>query len=706
LTTLFATPNHPFWVAGVQVNGEHWLATEYLAPGMVLQLADGRKATVHANGLVRRTQHDNIGFAADDCSGVGIVLELGAGRIALASDELTARLQQPGQTLKLGDPYLASVYNFEVAELHTYYVGEAAVWVHNANCDQSKAIDAVANKAESLCFGGDTQIQIPKGVMCEIKYLEVGDFVLSRCEKTDVQSYRRITKKFQHECDELTIVYFVTEQGDESAVKTTEEHPFWVEGVGWVTAGKLTAGQKFSIVNPIAVTDEYRPEGQKIVDLAMGGGRWQAEVTGVEKVSAVHEYAGEIFRETVYNIEVEDFHTYFVTWCGILVHNKNSNTVITGEVKPLERSTPKNQLKGYFDDPKNYPEAKMADINAQNNVLKEVAAHNFEVVTLPDSFANKLGIKSFNNPDAIIDGRVADAYSPTTNNIRNICSNIMEKTMNQAHDIVLDLSRNGLNAKAIFDNIAQYPIPTLGRLYIWDGENLYILDYGAIPVYGQWLEGPGVTSEKLPSVPSTGFVSRYRPSENIEAETDGFKSDIVQLMQDDIQSLLPAARQYWLNVGATEVQLDGIEFNIATLAPRVAAMTLGIQITLSADGAGWGWFVDTTPASHEEFTADDAFSEFKAQTGSTAEGKMDLLTVLIHEMGHTMGLGHVVGNGDVMAQYLTPGVRRLPAIDDIAALGMQQFMFRTDTRQTTPNVLGMAYFGCACAWPLYWPCGG
>ena len=67
-----------------------------------------------------------------------------------------------------------------------------------------------------------------------------------------------------------------------------------------------------------------------------------------------------------------------------------------------------------------------------------------------------------------------------------------------------------------------------------------------------------------------------------------------------IDSVLSAARQYWLTAGASEVALANVQINIDNLPTRVAAQTVGHQITLSADGAGWGWFVDTTPGAQEE----------------------------------------------------------------------------------------------------------
>jgi hypothetical protein len=206
--------------------------------------------------------------------------------------------------------------------LFTGFISVVAMRLGLLRPTKTEAIDASLSKAESLCFDEDTLVQTPDGVMYEIKYLKVGDLVLSRCEKTGVQAYRRVVKKFEHQCNETLIVHYITERGTEAAIETTEEHPFWVESVGWVPAGQLIAGQKLSIVDPIDVTDEYRSEDEKKAKLAMGGGRWQAEVLGIKRQNNVWEHAGEVCNRTVYNIEVEEFHTYFVDWCGIWVHNK------------------------------------------------------------------------------------------------------------------------------------------------------------------------------------------------------------------------------------------------------------------------------------------------------------------------------------------------------------------------------------------------
>ena len=74
-------------------------------------------------------------------------------------------------------------------------------------------------------------------------------------------------------------------------IDTTSNHPFYVIGKGWVTAGELEVGDEV-----------YRLDGSTAV------------VTGSEL-----ERLTESIK--VYNLEVEDYHTYFVGDVPVLVHN-------------------------------------------------------------------------------------------------------------------------------------------------------------------------------------------------------------------------------------------------------------------------------------------------------------------------------------------------------------------------------------------------
>ncbi|MDH5669638.1 MAG: Ig-like domain-containing protein, partial [Nitrospira sp.] len=133
------------------------------------------------------------------------------------------------------------------------------------------------------------------------------------------------------------------------------------------------------------------------------------------------------------------------------------------------------------------------------------------------------------------------------------------------------------------------------------------------------------------------------------------------------------------------------------------ALTLGTTITLDTDAAGYGWFIDETPGVHEEFVLDSALSpllplseastqssalddtpwQLTAVDGSAAFGKIDLMTVLMHELGHVMGLGHVssaVDSTRLMAGSIDPGVRRLPSALDLGPVSL-------DVKRETLNEL-------------------
>jgi Pretoxin HINT domain len=49
-----------------------------------------------------------------------------------------------------------AVYNFTVADDHTYYVGSLGVWVHNGNCDRAVVENAVNNDPDSLKLDPET----------------------------------------------------------------------------------------------------------------------------------------------------------------------------------------------------------------------------------------------------------------------------------------------------------------------------------------------------------------------------------------------------------------------------------------------------------------------------------------------------------------------------------------------------------------------
>jgi hypothetical protein len=94
----------------------------------------------------------------------------------------------------------------------------------------------------------------------------------------------------------------------------------------------------------------------------------------------------------------------------------------------------------------------------------------------------------------------------------------------------------------------------------------------------------------------------------------------------------------------------------------------GQTIALSENAAGYGWYIDLNPMSNSAFVPTSDPNVFIAPPGSPAYGRMDLLTVELHELGHVLGLGEAdpsAAPDDLMSQYLSPGVRRLPSAYDL-----------------------------------------
>ena len=136
------------------------------------------------------------------------------------------------------------------------------------------------------CFTGDTEVYTSDGLVC-IEDVQVGDEVWAYNSETGETELKEVLNVWVKETDE--ILHVSTSDGE--TIDTTTNHPFYVEEKGWVAAGDLDVGD-------ILIT----ADGSKV------------EVTDLE----LEKLAEPI---TVYNLEVADFHTYFVGEYGVLVHN-------------------------------------------------------------------------------------------------------------------------------------------------------------------------------------------------------------------------------------------------------------------------------------------------------------------------------------------------------------------------------------------------
>ena len=110
--------------------------------------------------------------------------------------------------------------------------------------------------------------------------------------------------------------------------------------------------------------------------------------------------------------------------------------------------------------------------------------------------------------------------------------------------------------------------------------------------------------------------------------------------------------------------LDDVQMMVGNLPEDHLGITLGGLILIDSTAAERGWFVDATPSVHEEFTQGGNSEALVAPSSSPAYGQIDLLTVVMHEMGHVLGLDDhdaAPDAHDLMAATLATGVRRLVA---------------------------------------------
>ncbi len=137
------------------------------------------------------------------------------------------------------------------------------------------------------CFIAGTYVLALDGFK-RIEDIVAGDKIMAAdpdtfeiAEKTVLETYVRQVDKLVH----------ITINGEE--IVTTDNHPFYVQGRGFINAGSLLVGDKLVSVN-----------GEDLI---------------------VEDYYIKLTEEpvSVYNFQVEDFHTYFVGDCSVWVHNKN-----------------------------------------------------------------------------------------------------------------------------------------------------------------------------------------------------------------------------------------------------------------------------------------------------------------------------------------------------------------------------------------------
>ena len=148
------------------------------------------------------------------------------------------------------------------------------------------------------------------------------------------------------------------------------------------------------------------------------------------------------------------------------------------------------------------------------------------------------------------------------------------------------------------------------------------------------------------------------------------------LTQAQLDSVVAAAIAQWAHAGATPAQLAAlaaISFSVADLGGNTIGEQAPGHIVIDADAAGHGWFVDSTPSDNSEFThaQNAAGTDLFTDPANAAAGHLDLLTAVVHEMGHELGLPDLTAAADaheLMYINLVDGERRLPDAGEVAVV--------------------------------------
>lgn len=133
------------------------------------------------------------------------------------------------------------------------------------------------------CFVEGTLVLTDKGHV-PVEEIKIGDLVLAKNDETGSIDYKKVVKTFNRETKEIYSLFIGEEE-----ISVTGEHPFWVEGEGWVETSELEVGDLLTTFDGLIIP---------ISDIII-----TEELT------------------IVYNFEVEDYHTYYVSKIGIWTHN-------------------------------------------------------------------------------------------------------------------------------------------------------------------------------------------------------------------------------------------------------------------------------------------------------------------------------------------------------------------------------------------------
>ena len=172
------------------------------------------------------------------------------------------------------------------------------------------------------CFGAGTLVHTRNGQV-PIELIQAGDFVLGQPEAGGELAHKRVVNTAAYESREVCLVqYLLADEASPRSLMVTGNHPFWVQDEGWLPARDLKTGCGLQLlgdveayvtgISPVLVAPDSGPGGCSPGDERPGNPPASND--------------GRSPRTRVFNLEIEDCHTYFVGEAGVWVHNERFET--------------------------------------------------------------------------------------------------------------------------------------------------------------------------------------------------------------------------------------------------------------------------------------------------------------------------------------------------------------------------------------------
>jgi RHS repeat-associated protein len=253
------------------------------------------------DGIVANSPAGLVGFAWDFATDKNFRGQMKEGLIAFATSPMASMKKALGEKF---DAY-AAAFNGTASDKQKYGIGgDLAGLVVGGSIVKilkdllkpdagdvkkiTNQIDDAAHKKklkdECKCFTEATLVLTSKG-MIPIKNVAVGDTVLAYDDATGETAPKIVLRTFVSEED---TIYHLRFKNSDVDIETTSDHPFFIGG-RWLNVQYLRVGDFVTLYS-----------GEKI---------------------AIASISFELKNTKVYNFEVDNFHTYFVSPLRVLAHN-------------------------------------------------------------------------------------------------------------------------------------------------------------------------------------------------------------------------------------------------------------------------------------------------------------------------------------------------------------------------------------------------